>query len=281
MCKTPGLGIAALLCAVTASPVNAGLDYTLVTDIVREDNGVQKERIVERVTVDGDKGRIDFLGPDGRKPQNGASLLTLDGGKTFALSEGREAVCADWSTQKFFRTIGELLDKGTRFVNADLSDAKVEKTLEEPGPPMHGYPTTHLRMVSRYGAKGQILFKKFEFAVEETDDLWMTSELEMPALERRWIEATAQTGFEYVDAMSEVWNAAVTGTVLKRRGVTRLTDLRSKEVSVKTETVEVTKLETLDPSQLSQAAFIMPTCNQVDKRDMKKAAQKLIDQLVR
>lgn len=271
-----GLYFAAVLCLILAVPSGAALRYNVAVDIQREGDKVKSERLVEQVTVDGDRGRIDFLAPDGSKPENGGYMLTLDGGKTFAWSDGGQAVCGNWSLEEFFGTVGALLEKGTRFINAELPEAQVEKTLEEPGPEMHGFPTTHLRLDTKFGAKGRVLIMKFEYSVEQTDDVWMTSVLELPALERRWVEMMGQTGFEYIDAMLATWDAEVTGVVLKHKNVVRLTNLQSNKVSVKTETMEVTEFERLEPSQIPEGTFAKPECRHVDQRKMEERAMRFI-----
>lgn len=271
-----GLYFAAVLCLILAVPSGAALRYNVAVDIQREGDKVKSERLVEQVTVDGDRGRIDFLAPDGSKPENGGYMLTLDGGKTFAWSDGGQAVCGNWSLEEFFGTVGALLEKGTRFINAELPEAQVEKTLEEPGPEMHGFPTTHLRLDTKFGAKGRVLIMKFEYSVEQTDDVWMTSVLELPALERRWVEMMGQTGFEYIDAMLATWDAEVTGVVLKHKNVVRLTNLQSNKVSVKTESMEVIKFERLEPLQIPADTFEKPECRQVDRRQMEETANKYI-----
>ena len=131
-------------------------------------------------------------------------------------------------------------------------------------------------MVTKFGAKGRVLILKFEYAAEQTDDVWMTSELELPALEKRWVEGLSRTGFEYLDALSTSWDQEVNGAVLKHRNVVRLTNLQSGEVSIKTETMEVTELERLEPSDIPEAIFAMPKCEQVDDAEMKKRAKKFI-----
>ncbi|MGB5718088.1 MAG: hypothetical protein WBN81_13480 [Gammaproteobacteria bacterium] len=276
MIKTLSSCAVAMLGLVIACTVHAGLRYTIETDILQGDKKVQKERFVDEITVDGEKARIDFLAQNGSKPKNGGFILTVDGGKTFALSDGGEAVCSDWSTDDFFSTVGKMLDKGTRFINADLEEAKFEKVLEEPGPEMHGYPTTHLRLLTSFAAKGKILFMRFEYGAEVTDEVWMTSGLKLPAHERKWLEATAKTGFDYIDKLVAAWNAEVSGTVLKQRSVVRLTNLDSKETSTKTEIIEVTRLEMLDSGQIPEGTFTMPRCKQVDKNEMEEEAKRFI-----
>lgn len=260
-----------------AAPSAATLRNTITLDIQRsKGDTVKTERLVEQVTVDGDRGRIDFLAPDGSKHGNAGYLLTLDGGSTFAWSDEGQAVCSNWSLEAFFETVGALLEKSTRFINAKLPEARVEKVLEEPGPDMHGFPTTRLRLVTKYGAKGRVLIMKFEYSVEQTDDVWMTSALELPALERRWVETMGRTGFEYADAMSVAWDTEVTGVVLKHKNVVRLTNLQSGKVSLKTETMAVTEFERLEPSQIPEGTFVKPECRQVDPREMEEKARSYI-----
>ena len=268
--------IGAVLCLILAVPSGAALRYSIAIDIQREGDKVKTKRLVEQVTVDGDRGRIDFLAPDGSKPENGGYMLTLDGGKTFAVSDGGQAVCGNWSLEEFSGTVGALMEKGSRFINAELPEAQVEKTLEEPGPEMLGFPTTHLRLATKFGAKGRVLIMKIKYSVEVTDDVWMTSGLELPALERRWFETMGQTGFEYMDDMSATWDAQVTGAVLKHKSVVRFTDLQSNKVSVKTETMEVTRFERLEPAQIPADTFEKPECRQVDRRQMEETANKFI-----
>ena len=263
----------AILGLVSLCTAQAGLRYTIVTDILQEDTKVRKEHFVEEVTVDGDKARIDFLESDGSKDSNGGFILTVDGGKTFVLNKGDEAVCSDWSTDDFFATVGKLLDKGARFINADLQESRFVKELEEPGPEMHGYPTTHLRLLTSFAAKGRILFMRFEYGAEVIDEVWTTSGLELPAHERKWLDATAKTSFEYIDKLAKQWNDAVRGTVLKQKSVVRLTNLDSKETSTKTETVEVTKIEKLGSGQIPEGTFTMPKCSQIDNNEMEEEAK--------
>jgi len=270
--KKIGSCFGAVFCLILAVPSEAALRYIIAVDIQREGTKVKTERLLEQVTMDGDQGRIDFLAPDGSKPGNSGYMLTLDGGKTFTWSDGGQAVCGNWSLEEFFGTVGALLEKGSHFINAKLPEARVEKTLEEPGPEMHGFPTTHLRLNTKYGAKGRVLIMKFEYSVEQTDDVWMTSVLELPAMERRWVETMGRTGFEYLDAMSATWDAEVTGVVLKHKNVVRLTNLQSSKVSVKTETMEVTAFERLDPSQIPEGTFAKPECRQVNQREMEEKA---------
>jgi hypothetical protein len=153
---------------------------------------------------------------------------------------------------------------------------KFEKTKEEPGPEILGYPITHMQLVTGLELKGRILFKKFEYRADITDEVWMTSELELPAHERKWLDATAETGFQDIDKLTAAWNEAVSGVVLKQKSVVVLTNLDSKEKSTKTEEIEVTKLEKLDSAQIPEGTFAMPKCKQVDKTEMEEAAKRFI-----
>ena len=141
---------------------------------------------------------------------------------------------------------------------------------------MHGYPTTQLRLLTSFAAKGKILFMRFEYEAEVTDEVWMTSGLDLPAHERKWLEATAETGFDYIDKLVAAWNGEVSGTVLKQKSVVRLTKLDLKETSTKTEIVEVTRLEMLDSSLIPEGTFTMPGCKQVDKSVMEEEAVRFI-----
>ena len=100
-------------------PAWAALTYETELEIVRED---KTKFLREKVTTAGERARIDFINADGSS--DGSYLVTNDGGKTMAIHDGSQAICATWSTAEFFKTAGEVVKKGRRLFNADISSVE-------------------------------------------------------------------------------------------------------------------------------------------------------------
>ncbi len=153
-----GLMVALLLAALSV-PVNAATRYTIAAEVVTKD---QTRSEVAIVTLFGDKGRIDFVERNGRKEEGGLYLMTLDGGKTAVLGDKDTSMCSEWDSAEYFSEVGRLLHKARRFSKPDITDVKVEKALEKPGPELLGYATTHVRLVTTVGVKFSVLAKKYQ-----------------------------------------------------------------------------------------------------------------------
>ncbi len=183
-------------------PADAATRYTVATEVVTKG---QTRSEVAIVTLFGDKGRIDFVERNGRKEEGGLYLMTLDGGKTAVLGNKGESVCSDWDSAEYFSEIGRLLHKARRWANLEVTDVKVEKVLEQPGPELLGYATTHLRLVTTAGVKASVLVKKFRYSLEITDDVWLAPQLEIHPIEQQWINAQTSTGFDQLDELLDSW----------------------------------------------------------------------------
>jgi hypothetical protein len=82
--------------------------------------------------------------------------------------------------------MGQLLFKVKRWTNLEVTDPKVEKVLEEEGPKLLGYPTSHIRLVTTAGIKASVVVKKFRFHLQITDDVWIATQLEIHPIVQQW-----------------------------------------------------------------------------------------------
>ena len=262
--------------ALVTTSAWADLGYTVTTTVERADG---LKRYGEKVLTIGDKARIDFLGSDGTP--EGGYVVTTDGGKSFALTNGSQAYCSNWTLSEFFQAAGRFLEKGKRLANADLSEVSVEKVLEEPGGRIEGFETTHIRVVTRYGAKARILLLTMEYTVEEIDDIWMTSELDLPVFERLWLQTTSQSGFDYLDEISARRIAFETGPVLRLENVVTLRNLKKGEEKVKKEITVVHNLREITADDIPKGHFDMPPCEPVSRKEMEKNATRMLKKHVR
>ncbi len=263
----------ALLLAAFSMPVNAATRYTVATEVVTKG---QTRSEVAIVTLSGDKGRIDFVERNGRKEEGGLYLMTLDGGKTAVLGNKGESVCSDWDSAEYFSEIGRLLHKARRWANLEVTDVKVEKVLEQPGPELLGYATTHLRLVTTAGVKASVLIKKFRYSLEITDDVWLAPQLEIHPIERQWINAQTSTGFDQLDQLLDSWNNQLPAMILKQESVIKFKDHIKKEKSTKSEKIELTSIEALDPSEIPSETFRVPKFKKVSQKEMQDTAKDML-----
>ncbi len=270
--KMPGVGallLAMLTTAAVAPPAGAALRYTEVT--VTEKDGAEGGTMVTRILLDGLRARIDFLGSEDEGAPVLATLVTSDGGKSVAFSEGGEDKCTQWDPAALFSTVGRLVAKARKLATVTVSGSGVEKILEEEGPSIHGHPTTHIRLRTTYAFKASaFLILTYTVKEEVVEDFWIATGLPDEPVAVELQKATGQTGFEEVDRLIGEAVALVPGVVLKQETVVDREGYKGKKSRTR-ESVEVTSLEQIDNSAISADAFSSPAgCAVVKDKEMEK-----------
>ena len=263
--------IVAVLFVTFAMPVMAASRYTIVTELITEGQSPRSE--VAIITLAGDRGRIDFVERNGREEEGGLYLMTLDGGKTAVLGNRGKSICSEWDSEEFFREMGKLLHKARRWTNLEITDAKVEKVSEKPGPELLGYATSHVRLVTMASVKYSVLSKKHKLALKITDDFWMAPQLEIHPIEQQWINAQTSTGFDQLDQLMDSWHSHLPAAVLKQESVYKIKDLEKNKESTKVEKITVKSIEELDSSKIPVELFDMPKCKKASQKEMEAAAK--------
>ena len=260
-----------------ALPVAADpLRVTIVTDIVEK--GEPKDKDTEIITIDGDKKvRLEFLGEEEKPSNNTPYLLTTDGGNTWVIGNKQEAYCAQMETGEFFQYLGSLALKVEGIANLEITDPQVKKVLEQKGPKILGYPTTHVRLVTTAAGKASILFQKFDYKVHITDDIWYSPELEMHPVRKRWLEALSNSGYPQLDKLIDQWAANLNGSILKQESVMKLTNVIKNEEEITTQQSRIVTVENLKPTDIPKDTFDMPTCKSISKKEMRDTAKELFD----
>jgi hypothetical protein len=163
----------------------------------------------------------------------------------------------------------------------DVKNLGIEKVLEEPGGVIAGYDTTHIRVLTKYGANARILFISFEYDIEEIDDIWMTDEFELPVFEDMWLQSTTQSGFDYLDEISKRRVAFETGPVLRLENRVTLRNMKNGEEEIKKETTLVSNLREISATDIPPGHFDIPECKPVSAKVMKKEAVRMLKKHVR
>jgi hypothetical protein len=268
--------IALLAFLFISLPVAADtLRATIVTDIVEKD---KKDKVTEIITIDGDKKvRMELLGAEKKPSDKTPYLLTVAGGNTRVIGNKAEAFCAQMDTGEFFRYLGSLAIKYGGLANLEIADPLVKKVLEEKGPKILDYPTTHVRLVPTAAGKAAALFKKYDYKVHITDDIWYTTKLEMHPVRKRWLEALSQSGYKQLDILIDQWAANLPGAILKQESVIKVTNVIKKEEDITTEKTRVVTIEKLKPSDIPKHTFQMPKCKKISKKEMQSTAKDLFE----
>jgi len=259
-----------------ALPVVADtLRVTIVTDIVEKD---KKETDTEIITIDGDKKvRIEFLGKEKQPSDTTPYLLTINGGNTWIIGNKAEAFCAQMETGAFFTYLGSLALKVEGIANLEITDPKVKQVHEKKGPNILNYPTTHVRLVTTASGKATVLFKKYEYKVHITDDIWYTTKMEMHPVRKRWLEALSQSGYKQLDMLIDQWAANLPGAILKQESVIKVTNIIKNKEDISTEKTQVVTIEKLNPADIPKQTFNMPKCKTISKKEMRDTAKDLFE----
>jgi len=251
------------------------LRANIVTDVVEED---KKSKDNEIMTTDGDqKVRLEMLGEEKKPTDKTPYLLTVDGGKTWVIGNKAEAFCARMDTAEFFQYLGQLAVKYGGLVNLDIADPEIKKVLEEKGPDMLGYPTRHIRLETTAAGKAAAVFKKYDYQVHITDDIWYTPKIEIHPVRKRWLEALSQSGYTELDSLADQWAKNLSGAVLKQESKIRITNVIKKKEDIIRETTRIVTLEKLKPTDLPEHTFQMPKCKKISKKEMRKTAMDLFE----
>ena len=229
----------------------------------------------EVVTTDGDKARLDFLGEAKERTDTTPYLLTVDGGKSWVLGNTYkgEFYCANVDPASFFKNIGEIVTEVMDMVSPKVFDIKVTKTKEAPGPKILDLPTTHVRLVTTAKAEATFMFKKYEYTLKITDDVWYTTKLEIQPFRKRWMEALTQSGYEKLDKMFSDWAKKVPGPILKLESEVKLTNVKKNETDIQKEKAEITSIKEVKASELPKGIFTVPKCENINQTQLESTAK--------
>lgn len=267
----------AVVLAATAS-ASAGVRYTVETVTTYKDQTYYE---AEDTLIDGNAARIDIRTGTREQTQPKGSMLTTDGGKTWAVVEGSDAVCGTWDMAAYYRKAGSLLETVERWFNVTVKEAKVEVASREPGPAILGFATTHVRIVSRLKATARVLFIQREIHLQITDDVWYAPEVGVEPVEQRWLDAMQKTGYDQLDRMTGAALAAVGGFVLKQKTVAVAREPRKNRERAKVDEISVTKFERTAPDAVADELRPLPGCKPVSDEQLEEAAKDLLKSIIR
>ena len=264
-----------LVLMIWALQIHAASLVNIETESSRD--GESRGTLNQIVTIDGKKVRLDYLGADSEKSATTPYLLTLNAGKSWILGDQRDNqfYCAKVDMKDFFRDIGDIISRIDTLANPKFSDMKVELLVDEPGPEILGYATTHIRIQTTAKVKASVMMKKFEYGMKKVDDIWYTKDREVHPAKQRWIEALTQSGYEQLDQLSRGLRSKVGGPILIHNSVMEVTNYKENKIETHGKKVRVVSIKELESSEVPVGTFTRPDCKNIDKGQTKDAAKSM------
>ena len=266
--------LASIIILLTVFTVEAGSRAVIE---VEEVEGEHVEKSIETITYDEKRFRIDFLGEDKKKTEQTPFIMTVNGGNDWVIGDKpkNKFYCSKMQTEQFFKNMGTQVTDAIEFFNVTAEEPTVKKILEEPGPNIQGYKTTHLQLETNAKAYTRILFLKFEYSVKIIDDLWYTTDVEIHPVRKKWINTLSQSGNSIIDTLSTNITSKIQGPILKSESVVSITNVKKNETKTQKIRMVVTEIEELKSSELDEI-FKMPECVTMDDDEVQEKAKALL-----
>jgi len=257
-----------------ALQVHAASLINLEVEVSKNDKTSKNKNVI---TLDGKKVRVDYLGSEPEKTETTPYLLTLNAGKSWIIGNQDEGefYCAKVDMKDLFRDLGDIISRIDSFTNAKFTDDKVEVILQETGPEILGYATTHVRIKTTANIKASILVKRFKFNLNKIDDVWYAKGHAIHPAKKRWIEALTHSGYENLDKLSSNVRENINGSILKQESVMKITNLKKNVVDTYARKLRVVSIQELDSSAVAKGTFVKPKCKKIKKSQTKGVAKSM------
>ena len=259
---------------ILAFTVNAGTRAVIEIE-VEENNDVQ--RYFEIISFDKQRFRIDFVGEDKKVTAETPYIMTVDGGDTWVMGDKPKDkfYCSKMQTEEFFRNLGDQVTHAVEFFNVKAKTPSVKKVLEQPGPEILGFKTTHVQLEANANAYAWFLFFKFEYTVKIVNDLWYTTDVEIHPIRKKWIKALTQSGNPIIDSLFSDITTKLPGPVLKSEAVMDITNVRKKSTKTQKERTLVISVDELQREE-KEKLFKLPECEMMDDDEIQEKGKALL-----
>ena len=264
------LSLALLLITSAAS---AGMQAVIEVTVTE---GGDTQKYFEILTFDDKRFRIDFVGEDRKVTDQTPYIMSIDNGETWVMGDKPkdQFYCSKVQTEEFFANLGGQVTNAVEFFNVKAEAPTVKKVLEEPGPEILGFKTTHVRLETH--AKAYVwLILKFEYTVKMVDDIWYTTDVEIHPIRKKWLHALTQSGNDIIDKLFLDLVGKLPGPILKSESVMDITNVRKKRTKTQKEHTIVTSVEEVGQDVLD-TLFVMPSCIMADDDEIQEKGKALL-----
>ena len=263
-----------LITLLTVFAVEAGTRAVIEVQNIEGDN---VEKHFEIFTLDEQRFRIDFVGEDLKITDETSYIMTVDGGESWVMGDKPKDrfYCSEVKTEEFFKNLGGQVTYAVDQFNVKAESPKVRQVLEEPGPDILGFKTTHVQLETDARAYAWFLFFKFEYTVKIVSDLWYTTDVEIHPIRKKWLSALTKSGNSIIDDLFTGITSKLPGPVLKKEAVMDITNVRKKSVKTEKQITNVTSVEEIKHEELDKL-FKMPECVKMDDDEIQEKGKTLL-----
>ena len=265
--------LATLITLLTVFAVEAGTRAVIEVQNI-EGNNVEKH--FEIFTLDEQRFRIDFVGEDLKITDETSYIMTVDGGESWVMGDKPKDrfYCSEVKTDEFFKNLGGQVSYAIDQFNIKAKSPTVKQVLEEPGPDMLGFKTTHVQLQTDTNAHAWFLFFKFEYTVKVVSDIWYTTDLEVHPIRKKWLSALTKSGNSIIDDLFGGITSKLPGPVLKKEAVMEITNVRKNSVKTEKLLTKVTSVEEIKSGELDMM-FKLPECVKMDDDEIQEKGKAL------
>jgi hypothetical protein len=265
--------LASIITVLNALPVNAGTRAIVEVEVIKGDSA---EKSYEIITVDDTRGRIDLVGEDRKITGETSYIMTVDGGENWVMGDKPKDrfYCSEVKTDEFFMSLGDQVTNAVEFFNVKAESPTVKLVLEEPGPDIMGFKTTHVRLETNATAYAWFLFFKFEYSVKIVDDLWYAADVEIHPIRRKWLNALTQSGNKLIDQAFTDYTSKFSGPIIKSESVMDITNVRKKTTKTEKQRTIITDIKEMKQDELDKI-FVMPECEKMDDDEIQEKGKAL------
>jgi hypothetical protein len=259
--------LAVTLVAVSSS---AAIQYEFVQKNTSADSVEPVTDLTARATIDGERGRVDFLGGTLYPP--GTYVVSNDGSRRLLFVDPLN----QWYTEVNTTSVATALGSS----NIRITNLKSSIEMRDDRPVIAGYPTEHSRLTITYDIAVTMKSIPLKQHVRTEIDTWSTTQF--PEVSILSFLSTLRTGNPEIDKLLDVETTQLKGFPLRQTVTTRASaDLPPRRSEIKTPTSRtivremwVTSIREVPPDP---ALFTVPAkYRRADAQEAPKAARETL-----
>lgn len=239
-----------LVCFAVAQ-VHAGIIYTSVT---KSEGPVNPQapsmNMTTKGSVEGEMMKMEFTESANPMMKTGNYMLTKNAGKLMYLVNPADKSYMEWDVERLMSGMNSMKS----MMNMKFSSPKIDKTLDEAGPRILGYPTRHLKFTTSYTMEMNMMGMKMNTTIRSEEEIWATEKLNAAGF-KAWAKAAGmKTGDEELDKLIESQKSKIQGFPLKMININTTTDHTGNTHTSKM----ITEVTDIKETQIPASSFELP-----------------------
>ncbi|OGV69138.1 MAG: hypothetical protein A2283_13205 [Lentisphaerae bacterium RIFOXYA12_FULL_48_11] len=238
----------AMLACLAVTQVHAGIIYTSVT---KNEGPVNPQapnmNMTMKGSVEGDMMKMEFSESSNPIMKAGSYMLTKNAGKLMYMVIPTEKSYMEWDLERLMSGMKSMM-------NMKFSSPKIDKSIDEAGPTMFGYPTRHYKFITVYTMEMNMMGMKMNTNIKKEEEIWATEKLNHAGFKAWAKAANMKTGDEELDKLIESTKSKIQGFPLKTININTTTDHTGNTHTSKT----ITEVTEIKESQIPASTFEIP-----------------------